>query len=74
MGTGFYSGVQYQNGYGLGGLLASLGCFVLLILKPVVKAVGCQALKVIPALAMDILAGKPPLKALSNRSGIDLQM
>ena len=65
-GAGFYSGVQYQKGYGLGGLLATLGHFVLPILKPVAKAVGRQALKAIPALAMDVMAGKPSVKVLSK--------
>ena len=38
--AGFYSGIQYQKGYGLGGLLATLGTLCLPILKLVVKPVG----------------------------------
>ena len=66
--AGFYSGVQYQKGYGLGSLLAALRNFILPILKPVAKAVGQQALKAVhvPVLAMDVLAGKPTVKALSQ--------
>ena len=48
-GSGFFSGFQYQKGYERGRLLATLGHFVFLILKPVAKAVGRQALKVAPA-------------------------
>ena len=66
MGAGFYSGVQYQKGDGLGGLLARVGCFVLLILKPAAKAVGRQALKVMPLFAEDVFAVEPPGKALSK--------
>ena len=66
MGThaGFYIGVQYQKGYGLS---ATLGHFVLPIIKPVAKTIGVQVLKVAPALVMDVLAGKPPVKVLSKR-------
>ena len=65
-GGSFYSGVQYQKGYGLGGLLASFGHVILPLLKPMAKVVGCQALKMVPGLAMDVLSGKPAVKALIN--------
>ena len=57
-GTGFYIGVQYQKGYGLHGLLATLGHFVLPILKPDTKAVGRQARKVASVFAYDLLPGE----------------
>ena len=66
-GSGFYSGVQYQKSYGLGGLLASLGRVILPLLKPMAKVVGYQVLKVVPGLAMDVLSGKSIVKALTNR-------
>ena len=65
--SGSYSGVQYQKVYGLGGLLASFGRVILPLLKPVAKVVGCQALKILPELAMDVLSGKPAVKSLTNR-------
>ena len=61
--TGFYSGVQYQKTTVL--VVFSLH-FWLHSLKPVAKAVELQAHKAIPALAMDVLADKPPAKALSK--------
>ena len=65
--SGFYTGVQYQNGYGLGGLLASFGCVNLPLLKSMAKVVGHEALKAVPGLGMEFLSGKPVVKALTNR-------
>ena len=39
-GGGFYSGVQYQKGYGVGCLLPLFGRIILLLLKPMGKVVG----------------------------------
>ena len=58
-GGGFYSGVQYQKGYGLVGLLASIGRIALPLLKSMAKVVGRQTLKMVPELAMGILYRKP---------------
>ena len=66
-GGGFYSGVQYQKGYGLGGLLASFGHVILPLLKPMAKVVGRQALKMVPGLVMDDLSGKLVVKSVTNR-------
>jgi hypothetical protein len=66
-GGGFYSGVRYQKADILGGLLASFGRIILPLLKPMAKVVGRQALKVVPELAVDVLAGNPAVKSLTNR-------
>ena len=65
-GDGFQSGVEYQKVYDLGGLLASFKCIILPLLKLMTKVVGRQALKVVPELAMDVLAHKPAVKSLTN--------
>ena len=66
IGGGFYSGVKRQQGYGLGGLLAKLGRFVLPILKPVAKSIGRQALKSGAQMAGDILEGQNPKQAFKR--------
>ena len=66
IGGGFYSGVKRQQGYGLGGLLAKLGRFVLPILKPVAKSIGKQALKSGAQMAGDLLEGQSPKQAFKQ--------
>ena len=66
IGGGFYSGVRKQQGYGLGGLLAKLGRFVLPILKPVVKSIGKQAIRSGAQIAGDILDGQNPKQAFKQ--------
>ena len=46
--------------------MASFGRIILPLLKPMAKVVGCQGLKVVPELAMDVLAGKRAVKSLTN--------
>ena len=45
-------------------MLASFGCVILPLLISMAKVVGCHALKVVPELTMDILAGKAAVKSL----------
>ena len=66
IGGGFYSGVRKQQGYGLGGLLAKLGRFVLPILKPVAKSIGKQAIRSGAQIAGDILDGQNPKQAFKQ--------
>ena len=66
IGGGFYAGVKRQQGYGLGGILAKLGRFVLPILKPVAKSIGKQAIKSGAQFAGDILDGSSPKQALKR--------
>ena len=66
IGGGFYSGVKRQQGYGLGGLLAKLGRFVLPILKPVAKSIGKQAIQSGVQMAGDILDGQNPKQAFKQ--------
>ena len=66
IGGGFYAGVKRQQGYGLGGLLAKLGRFVLPILKPVAKSIGKQAIRSGVQMAGDILDGQSPKQAFKQ--------
>ena len=66
IGGGFYAGVKRQQGYGLGGLLAKLGRYVLPILKPVAKSIGKQAIRSGVQMAGDILEGYNPKQAFKQ--------
>ena len=66
IGGGFYAGVKRQQGYGLGGLLAKLGRFVLPILKPVAKSIRKQAIRSGVQMAGDILDGQNPKQAFKQ--------
>ena len=65
-GGGFYSGVKYQQGYGLGGLFSKLGRFVIPLLKPVAKSIGKQVVRSGTQLADDILNGQNPKQAFKK--------
>ena len=66
-GGGFYSGVKYQQGYGLGGLFSKLGRFVIPLLKPVAKSIGKQVVRSGTQLADDILNGQNPKQAFKKK-------
>ena len=66
IGGSFYAGVKRQQGYGLGGLLAKLGRYVVPLLKPIAKSVGKQAIRSGISLAGDILEGHNPKEAFKQ--------
>ena len=66
IGGGFYAGVKRQQGYGLGGLLAKLGRYVLPILKPMAKSIGKQAIHSGVQMAGDIIEGHNPKQAFKQ--------
>ena len=57
IGSGF-SGVPYQRGYGLGGLLGGLFRSILPMAKSALKTVGKEALRTGVGIASDVLAGE----------------
>lgn len=65
-GGGFYAGVKRQHGYGLGGLFAKLGRFVMPLLKPAAKSIGRQVVRSGTLLADDILNGADPKEAFKK--------
>ena len=65
-GGGFYAGVKRQQGYGLGGVLAKLGRFVLPLLKPIAKSVGKQVIQSGAQFAGDIINGQKPKQAFKQ--------
>ena len=66
IGGGFYAGVKRQHGYGLGGLFAKLGRFVIPLLKPAAKSIGRQVVRSGTQLAGDILNGADPKQAFKQ--------
>ena len=66
IGGGFYAGVKRQHGYGLGGLFAKLGRFVMPLLKPAAKSIGRQVVRSGTLLADDILNGADPKDAFKK--------
>ena len=66
VGGGFYTGVRRQQGYGLGGLFAKLGRYIVPLLKPVAKSIGKQVIRSGTRLAGDILDGETPKQALKQ--------
>ena len=62
-GMPYYSGRQFQRGYGLGGLFSSIGRAVLPMIKSGIKTVGKEVLRSGAELASDALQGKNFKKA-----------
>ena len=59
----FYSGKARQQGYGIGGLLAKLGRFIVPIFKPMAKSIGKQVLRSGVRFATDVIDGANPKDA-----------
>lgn len=67
-GLPYYSGTQYQRGYGLGSIFASIGRAVLPLVKSGAKAVGKQVLRSGSQFAGDLIAGKNAKQAAVRRA------
>ena len=70
----YYSGRQFQRGYGLGGLFLSIGRVVLPMIKSGIKTVGKEVLRSGAELTSDALQGKNSKKAAihqAKQSGIN---
>ena len=74
-GIPYYSGRQFQRGYGLSGLFLSIGCAVLPMIKSGIKTVGKEVLRLGAEFALDALRGKNLKEAAIHRakqSGVNL--
>ena len=56
---GFYIGLPWQNGYGIGGLLGPIARQFILLLKPLVKAAGKRLLHAGASFVSDAIDRKP---------------
>ena len=64
----YYSGRQFQRGYGLGHFLARLAKGLIpLLQKPFIKKVGKTVKKKLIATALDLSSGKNPKKTVKKR-------
>ena len=59
IGHGFYTGLPWQKGYGIGGLLGSIARRFVPLLKPLAKAAGKKLLRAGTSFVSDIIDGKP---------------
>ena len=59
IGQGFYRGLPWQKGYGVGGLLGSIARRFVPLLKPLIKAAGKKLLHTGTSIVSDIIDGKP---------------
>ena len=59
IGHGFYTGLPWQKGYGIGDLLGSIARRFVPLLKPLVKYAGIKLLRAGTSAVNDIIAGKP---------------
>ena len=64
----YYSGAQFQRGYGLSNIFSSIGKTILPLLKTTAKTVGRQALKSGVAFASDVINGQNAKQAAINRA------
>ena len=58
-GYGFYTGLPWQRGYGIGGLLGAFARQFVPILKPLAQAAGKKLLHAGASFVSDIIDGKP---------------
>ena len=58
-GYGFYTGLPWQRGYGIGGILGAFARQFVPILKPLAKAAGKKLLHAGTSFVSDIIDGKP---------------
>ena len=58
-GYGFYTGLPWQRGYGIGGLLGAFARQFVPILKPLAQAAGKKLLHAGTSFVSDIIDGKP---------------
>ena len=70
VGTGlpYFSGSQYQKGYGLGSIFSSLGRATLPLVRSTGKALGKEVLRTGGNIASDLLEGKSIKQAALHRS------
>ena len=59
IGRGFYKGLPWQKGYGVGGLLGSIARRFVPLLKPLIKAAGKKLLHTGTSIVSDLIDGKP---------------
>ena len=67
-GLPYYQGAPNQRGYGLGGFFARLFRSAMPFLVRGAKTVGKEALRTVPLIAQDVLAGKKIKTAIQNRT------
>ena len=58
-GHGFYKGLPWQKGYGIGGLLGSIARRFVPLLKPLIKTAGKKLLHTGTSIVSDLIDGKP---------------
>ena len=59
IGHGFYTGLPWQKGYGIGSVLGSIARRFALLLNPLSKAVGKRLLHTGTSFVSDVIDGKP---------------
>jgi hypothetical protein len=65
-GHGFYTGLPWQKGYGIGGLLGSLARRFIPLLKPLAKSAGKKLLRAGTSIVSDLIDGQPVSKTVGK--------